>query len=390
MYPERTPNGLFLSTRAFAANGFLDFYRKALGGFGAGFDKAWAPNYFLCARNDAGGRTLYYGSQMKAKLPAYTQATSIADNRRLAKFNDTDGLFLFTLCLQAGLYQGAIARLSPTAEIHVINGAVTNAIVDSDGDLCCSQRSPKPGPQYIARRLGTSLVGPMLNTLFTGGVDRLLDTAFQLALKERASPIAILANIDNRIKTNGIDFKGSLGAYFTEIFFHIPFLLGSHLNSLRKFADAQRWEWPFDPTANEVTTPRTDRVWRYAQFRNLGVPKLSDILTDQAAIDVYPNDPFNPHAIARLRLSAYQKSIVLNTSSKCSIGPTACSRSSRRNRSPRRRCSMSWPRTSSASDRRISARAPSARRRGRSNRSSRFSTRATSLRSRLRTSPSRQ
>lgn len=311
-YPEHNANGLFLTIRAFAANGFLDFYHKALGAYGAGFDKGWFGNYFLCARDDGAQRNLYYGTQKKAKMPAYTQTTSIADSRRLAQFNVTDGLFVFTNCLQTGLYQQAIATISPTAEINVINGAFTDAVIDSDGDLILLQRSAKPGPNYIARRLGTSLVEPMMNALFTGGVDRLLDTGFQLSLKERASPITILTNIENRVKTDGIDFKGSLGAYFAEIFFHIPMLLGSHLNSLNKYSEAQRWyEYVFSPTSSEVTTPPTDRVWRYSQFRKLGIPTLKDILTDKAAIDVYRHDPFNPHAIARLRLGAYQKSAVL-------------------------------------------------------------------------------
>ena len=55
-----------------------------------------------------------------------------------------------------------------------------------------------------------------------------------------------------------------------------------------------------------------DRVWRFIEFRGLDVPSLRKILTDAAAIAAYEQDPFNPHAIARLRLSAYQKCIVMN------------------------------------------------------------------------------
>jgi Tc toxin complex TcA C-terminal TcB-binding domain/Neuraminidase-like domain/Salmonella virulence plasmid 28.1kDa A protein len=54
-----------------------------------------------------------------------------------------------------------------------------------------------------------------------------------------------------------------------------------------------------------------DRVWRYREFRGLEAPRLKDVLTDPAALEAYRRDPFNPHAIARLRLSAYQKSIVM-------------------------------------------------------------------------------
>lgn len=54
-----------------------------------------------------------------------------------------------------------------------------------------------------------------------------------------------------------------------------------------------------------------DRNWRYREFRGLDVESLRAQLTNQAAIEVYKKDPFNPHAIARLRLTAFQKAIVM-------------------------------------------------------------------------------
>jgi hypothetical protein len=64
---------------------------------------------------------------------------------------------------------------------------------------------------------------------------------------------------------------------------------------------------PFDDGAQA----ERDRLWRYREFRGLDLPRLRQVLTDAAAIAVYRKDPFNPHAIARLRLSAYQKRIVM-------------------------------------------------------------------------------
>ena len=54
-----------------------------------------------------------------------------------------------------------------------------------------------------------------------------------------------------------------------------------------------------------------DRNWRYSEFRGLSLPKLREILSDPKAIEAYRTDPFNPHAIARLRLTAYQKAVVM-------------------------------------------------------------------------------
>jgi hypothetical protein len=60
-----------------------------------------------------------------------------------------------------------------------------------------------------------------------------------------------------------------------------------------------------------VEQRRRDRPWRYREFRNRTLPILRDLLQADDAIAAYREDPFNPHAIARLRLSAYQKSIVM-------------------------------------------------------------------------------
>jgi Tc toxin complex TcA C-terminal TcB-binding domain/Neuraminidase-like domain/Concanavalin A-like lectin/glucanases superfamily/Salmonella virulence plasmid 28.1kDa A protein len=55
----------------------------------------------------------------------------------------------------------------------------------------------------------------------------------------------------------------------------------------------------------------SDRFWRYLPFRGNTFAKLQDILTNSQAIAAYNNDPFDPHAIAQLRIGAYQKTIVM-------------------------------------------------------------------------------
>ncbi|MGC9506247.1 MAG: hypothetical protein ACP5D4_21285, partial [Baaleninema sp.] len=136
------------------------------------------------------------------------------------------------------------------------------------------------------------------------------------------------ANLDLRIlppkafpdgtSDNRIDFKGAYGLYYEEIFFHIPFLIANQLNANQKFADAQRWyHYIFNPTAQDNSShthnggSSSDRYWRYRPFRGLSLDTLSDLLSDEAALDAYRRDPFDPHAIARLRLNTYQKAIVM-------------------------------------------------------------------------------
>src|SRR4029077_16554126 len=74
-----------------------------------------------------------------------------------------------------------------------------------------------------------------------------------------------------------LDFKGPYGDYFKELFFHIPFLIGNHLNSNQHFETAKWWyEQIFDPTAKEAQQDKkpADRCWRYIEFRDVKIEKM--------------------------------------------------------------------------------------------------------------------
>src|SRR5262249_12956384 len=216
--------------------------------------------------------------------------------------------------LKSGLYQHRIARLNAEADIGIVNNSPNDAVVDSRGDLFLLQGSVHP-QSYLLRRLSTTLGERLCRKLFVSGVDGLLDINFQLSLGESRPPLETFGGVESAVVTGKIDFKGPLGTYFREIFFHAPFLIAHQLNSQHNFAAAQKWyQYIFNPTVDEVVPTKgathqqvarmeRDRVWRYVEFRNLNVPKLRQILTDPLAIDAYKKDPFNPHAIARLRLS---------------------------------------------------------------------------------------
>lgn len=214
-----------------------------------------------------------------------------------------------------------LATLEKVDEISIINGSPEDCIIDVHGDLLLLQRAPGLiFPDHVLKRLGTTLDEEIPRILSTDGIDALFDIKEQKSLKESSLPIKIQERLHSKLiefderKIGKIDFKGPYGVYYREIFFHIPFLIANHLNSQQKFAAAQRWyNYIFDPTAEEIPlpTPESDRNWRFIEFRGLGLPKFREILTDKNAIEVYRSNPFDPHAIARLRLSAYQKSIVM-------------------------------------------------------------------------------
>ncbi|WP_437780974.1 neuraminidase-like domain-containing protein [Sorangium sp. So ce1097] len=126
------------------------------------------------------------------------------------------------------------------------------------------------------------------------------------------------------------------GIYNWELFFHLPMLIAGRLSQDLKFEDAMKWyHYVFDPkqelTRYEQTKrwverlPAGCRYWNFLPFfankeatdslsETLGLTKTLSAYDRQeltALIDDWRHDPFNPHLIARQRLVAYQKFVVM-------------------------------------------------------------------------------
>lgn len=125
-------------------------------------------------------------------------------------------------------------------------------------------------------------------------------------------------------------YGGSYSIYNWELFFHAPFMIANRLGANQRFAEAHRWfQYIFDPTDNSPSVQWPERVWQIKPFFDHGQGKSIDramlllratglskaeeeerqSLRDQ--IEVWRKSPFNPHQIARMRLEAYMKSIVM-------------------------------------------------------------------------------
>jgi hypothetical protein len=238
--------------------------------------------------------------------------------------------------LSKGIWATHVATVGPAAEWMPINGSPSDGVLDVGGDVYLLQSVGDAAhwpARWLLKRLGTTLAETVSRALFARGVDGLLDLETQLTLREAPRAFGIywreiddhlVSDIEDDVFKDGIDFTGPYGVYYREIFFHIPFLIAQTLNAQGKFAEAQRWyQYIFNPTSTEVIADlpglseaenearKRDRNWRYVEFRKRGLPELRTILRDAKAIEAYTTDPFNPHAIARHRLSAYQKAIVM-------------------------------------------------------------------------------
>ncbi len=165
-------------------------------------------------------------------------------------------------------------------------------------------------------RLNTSTSENLIDRFALGGLEGFLSLETQ-RITEDSVPISFTKPhllLGPFRELEKLYFEGAYGGYFRELFLHIPLAVADHLNAEGKFKEADWWfRRVFDPTAppeGDLDNP-ADRYWRYIEFRDQKLPKLVDILTDDAAIEKYKSDPFNPHAIARLRIIAYQKYTVL-------------------------------------------------------------------------------
>ena len=115
--------------------------------------------------------------------------------------------------------------------------------------------------------------------------------------------------------------------YNWELFLHAPLAISDHLASQQRFEDARKWlHAVFDPTTDKKDKNKIPQFWRFLPFDNatqpLEIAKLLTWLADPNLIDPrdtqiiedqlkwqvkeWKKNPFMPHAIARLRQSAYQ------------------------------------------------------------------------------------
>ena len=123
-----------------------------------------------------------------------------------------------------------------------------------------------------------------------------------------------------------IDFssEGAYAQYNWELFFHAPLLIADKLRTNQRFAEAQKWyHYIFDPTdTSSEATP--SRYWRTLPFFKqtsaeyqrqqidalmLGVARRDGELIKQ--VEQWRQNPFNPHLVARLRTTAFQRAVVM-------------------------------------------------------------------------------
>jgi hypothetical protein len=200
-----------------------------------------------------------------------------------------------------------------------------------------------------------------INELNRHGVDGMLQRPVQLHPeqfapvapgKTLAKPVAFMETygpddvspqiVGEPYPLEDVDFEddGAYAQYNWELFFHVPLLIADRLYKNQRHEDARRWfHFIFDPTdMSGEAAPQ--RYWRTKPFFKRtregyeredityilkllavgGDPQLEaqltaaekeDLARFEKTVALWQNDPFKPHLVARLRTTAYQKTVVM-------------------------------------------------------------------------------
>ncbi len=204
------------------------------------------------------------------------------------------------------------------------------------------------GKGYWFERFDHGYIYEFRKALAARGLDGLLRRASQdepklqdLGGSVDFSPSYGPTSLVQKFPVDEVDFAhGSpMGVYNWELFFHLPFAIAQSLSREGRYEDAIKWfHYVFDPTDGGAATGQANSYWKFKPFyENLDLASIQQQLTSVsqntyvqemdawanaqesntvnakviAQINLWRKNPFNPHALARLRPVAYQKAVVL-------------------------------------------------------------------------------
>ncbi len=176
-----------------------------------------------------------------------------------------------------------------------------------------------------------SRVKDFIAALNSGGVKGFLNLGTQvttdsLLFQAKYSPTSIVHSTypDNKID---FGFTGPYSVYNWELFFHTPMLIAKRLSDNQQFDEARKWyHYIFDPTSNVGPTGAVlttkQRFWKFKPFYDEAANSpqtIADLLlminqnnaAATAQVAIWQNNPFKPHVIAKMRVLAYMKNVVM-------------------------------------------------------------------------------
>lgn len=190
------------------------------------------------------------------------------------------------------------------------------------------------GPVLNYENLYHPLTRAFVQTLNERGVEGLLSLETQQLTNETDGdtvfnrlyrPTSAASGFNVKEVVDFVD-QGAYAVYNWELFFHIPMLLADRLTKEKRYAEALKWYHAvFNPTVDSAlegaakywrflpfhTNVQENRIWKLltALADPNGDPAVKEML--QLQIAEWRENPFEPHRIARMRISSYQKAVVM-------------------------------------------------------------------------------
>jgi Tc toxin complex TcA C-terminal TcB-binding domain len=238
-----------------------------------------------------------------------------------------------------------------------VKGTPSEVLTEATSEPLMTEVFTKLKQHYRFHTFYHPYVPAFVSELNRHGVDGLLQRRVQTHPEEFAPPAEPPQPIDfgntygptpiveGKYPKEDVDFgegaeNGAYAQYNWELFFHAPLLIADRLSKNQRYEDALRWfHFIFDPTdMSGEAAPK--RFWRTKPFfireqdgyrreqiqyilkllaagadpqakAKLDQDELSDLATFEDSVARWAKDPFKPHLVARLRTTAYQKTVVM-------------------------------------------------------------------------------
>jgi peptidoglycan hydrolase-like protein with peptidoglycan-binding domain len=316
------PGAVFMWANSWALEGSLIDFGSA------GFD------------TDARSQPLLDGDEDSTPLASGSQPSTTKANSTESAMQDGDAAHVE--------FGESDSGVSSSRAITSASGSSQNKIAASEWQMAeeivsaydSYQNVPSPTAYKIVKRyLFETFYHPyvcdMIGRLNRFGIDRLLDRSTQensaTFFMSRYSPVS--KTVKYPYPLDDVDFRygGAYSQYNWELFFHVPLLIADRLGRNHRFDEAQKWfHYIFDPTDRSPDYDVPQRYWKTRPFfenadHHENVQELMELLSytgdddeklkrkqqlEQQVKD-WRENPFNPHLIARLRNTAYQKNVVM-------------------------------------------------------------------------------
>lgn len=191
-----------------------------------------------------------------------------------------------------------------------------------------------PKDNFYIRNFTHPYTCELLQEVHSNGVDGLLNppsdsiSGIKLTRQSESNEVTKFGDINDGNYEFEFDIEGAYSNYNWELFYHMPLLVATRYMQNQQFEKAQKWfHYIFDPTTTDKGTSAA-RFWKLKPFfkfykqsyeakieeiLKIGDPAAKSVWIDNhsKAIKNWIDNPFNPHAVARVRIVAYMKTVVI-------------------------------------------------------------------------------